>query len=69
MRLQKHALDAANVADKLSYTSRVKTIGGQNVLIVPYDEAMTIKDQLVAISHVLNDIADREGGSDTGAEK
>lgn len=67
MILRGHALDAADVADKLSYMSRVRTVDGQKVVIVSYEEAMAIKDQLLAISHVLNDIADRADSADKDA--
>lgn len=58
MNLRKHALDAANIADKLTWQTREKEVNGQKVVIVPADEASAMKEQLIAISHILNDIAD-----------
>lgn len=64
MPLRIHALNAANIADKLTREIRTKEIGGQKGVFIPIDEASAMKDQLVAISHTLNDIADsHEGGN------
>lgn len=68
MTLREYALDAANIADKLTYESRVRTVDGQKVVIVPYDEATSMKDQLVKISHCLYDIADADSASSEGAD-
>ena len=61
MKHREHALNAANVADKLTYRSRRrKEFEGKDVVIIPHDEAMEMKEQLLAISHFLNDLADDE---------
>lgn len=56
--LQRMALQAANIADKLIWASRQREIDGRKVVIVPVEEAEEMKDELLAISHMLNDIQD-----------
>ena len=60
------ALNAANIADRLSYASGRKTVNGQDSVVLPHDEAMIMVDQLLKISHLLNDIQD---GRDRGDER
>ncbi|WP_226554805.1 hypothetical protein [Celeribacter naphthalenivorans] len=60
MTLRKHALNAANIADKLTWATRTREVDGIKVIFVPCEEAEAMKDQLVSISHVLNDIADEQ---------
>ena len=58
MPLRNYALQAANVADRLTWESRRRVVDGQEVVIVPLDEAERMKTELLAISHQLNDIQD-----------
>ena len=60
MSLRNHALNAANIADKLTWASREREVDGQKVVVVPVDEAFAMKDQLLTISHILNDVADEK---------
>lgn len=68
MNCRAHALNAANIAHKLTYLSRRKEVNGQDSVVLPHDEAMEMKEQLLAISYLLNDIHDdRDRGDDSGA--
>lgn len=68
MNCRAHALNAANIADKLTYEIRRKEVNGQDSVVLPHDEAMEMKEQLLAISHLLNDIQDdRDRDGDSGA--
>ncbi|NKX75606.1 hypothetical protein [Tritonibacter mobilis] len=60
MTFRKHALNAANIADKLTWATRTREVDGVKVVLVPREQADAMKDQLVAISHALNDIADEQ---------
>lgn len=69
MNIRQHAINAANIADKLTYQSRRrKDFEGRDVVYIPYDEAMAMVDQLVTISHKLNDIADDDDRSQKDAK-
>ncbi|WP_413220028.1 hypothetical protein [Tritonibacter mobilis] len=63
MTFRKHALNAANIADKFTWATRTREVDGVKVVVVPLDEAGAIKDQLLSISHALNDIADERDSS------
>lgn len=58
MSLKVYAGMAANAADKLTYESRKRVVEGQEVYIVPRDEAEQMKADLIKISHLLNDFQD-----------
>ncbi|MFC3530202.1 hypothetical protein ACFOMH_18695 [Paracoccus mangrovi] len=63
MNLRAQALNAANIADRLTWQTRTKMVDGEKVFVVPAGEATAMKEQLIAISHVLNDIADNQDAS------
>lgn len=54
------ALDAANIADQIFYTSMKTELNGERVCTVPYKRAEEMKEILLKISNRLNDIADAE---------
>lgn len=58
MTLRSKALQAASLADRLTWPSRCRVVDGEEVVIVPLAEAELMKDELLAISHKLNDIQD-----------
>lgn len=61
-----YARRAAYIAHELTYVSRKRTVDGQDVYILPADQAERLKTDALEICDLLNDLQDERDKSGAG---
>lgn len=62
MRYRELGIRAANMADLLTQQTRRKPVGGVDSVVLPYEAAMSMKNDLIEICHLLHDLHDAGHG-------